>query len=223
MAGKRRRDAAVTDEIEPEGGPRSWLVPMVESAHSAMIPREEASSRISAAAERSAVRARIRGTARAKGGPPAAIVSSLQPGLVGEFLSAPERGFWLSRMREYYARKAATVGPVRSGTPGARPAGRAGREQLGAGRTSCAARGQADGRPSIGGRTSRFAIVAGGSRIYAATANGGVFRSDDGGASWRSTMDGFDLDPTSFASASLCCGAIAVSSYEVVAPFTPSR
>ena len=212
MAGKRRRDVVVTDEIEPEGGPRSWLLPMVESAHSAMIPREEAASRISAAAERSAVRARIRGRARAKGGPPAAIVSSLQPGLVGEFLAAPERGFWLSRMREYYARKGAAVGPVPAHGPraAALPAVPGANNWVPVG-PAVAAGGQADGRPSIGGRTSRFAIVAGGSRIYAATANGGVFRSDDAGASWRSTMDGFDLDPTSFASASLCCGAIAVS------------
>src|SRR5262245_45380868 len=103
MAGKRSRDAKVIDEIEPEGGPRSWLLPMVESAHSAMIPREVADSRISAAAERTAVRARISRTAKATGAPPASVVSSLQPGLVGDFLATPQRDFWLSRMREYYA------------------------------------------------------------------------------------------------------------------------
>src|SRR5262249_46762910 len=74
-----------------------------------------------------------------------------------------------------------------------------------------AARGQADGRPSIGGRTSRFAIVAGGSRIYAATANGGGVRSHDARAARRSTMGRLDPRPANLPSPSLCCGAIAVS------------
>lgn len=212
MAGKRRRNPTVLDEIEPEGGPRSWLVPMVESAHSAMIPREAADGRARAAAERAAVRANVRRSTTARPGRPKALASSLQPGLARAVLSTPERDFWLSRMREYYARKAATVGPMARGPRApAMPAVPGANNWVPVG-PAVAARGQADGRPSIGGRTSRFAIAAGGSRIYAATANGGVFRSDDGGGSWRSTMDGFDLDPTSFASASLCCGAIAVSS-----------
>jgi hypothetical protein len=46
--------------------------------------------------------------------------------------------------------------------------------------------------------------------VYAASANGGVFRSDDGGVSWKGLMDGFDLAPTEFASTSLACGAIAI-------------
>ncbi|MDQ3926046.1 MAG: hypothetical protein M3272_03545, partial [Actinomycetota bacterium] len=50
----------------------------------------------------------------------------------------------------------------------------------------------------------------GGQVVYAASANGGVFRSDDGGISWRSLMDAFDVDPTNFASTSLACGAIAI-------------
>ena len=81
-------------------------------------------------------------------------------------------------------------------------------------------RGQAAGTPAMAGRTSGLAIAPGGSRIYAASANGGVWRSDDGGVTWRSTMDAFDLDPTSLdptsldpaplASDSLACGAIAI-------------
>jgi hypothetical protein len=53
--------------------------------------------------------------------------------------------------------------------------------------------------------------------MYVATANGGVWRSDDTGASWRSMMDGFDENPTNFASTSLACGAIAIN------PANPDR
>jgi len=79
------------------------------------------------------------------------------------------------------------------------------------------ARGQTGNRASVSGRASGIAIAPGGSRIYAATANGGVWRSDDGGMSWLSTMDAFDTDPTNFASTSLAAGAIAI------APDDPDR
>lgn len=71
-------------------------------------------------------------------------------------------------------------------------------------------RGQATGNPAVSGRALRIAITPGGNRVYVATADGGVWRSDNGGASWKSTMDGFDQDPTAFASTSTACGAIAV-------------
>ena len=71
-------------------------------------------------------------------------------------------------------------------------------------------RGQGAGTPAMAGRISGLAVARDGSRIYAASANGGVWRSDDGGVTWRSTMDAFDLDPTSVASDSLACGAIAI-------------
>src|SRR5204862_3653919 len=70
--------------------------------------------------------------------------------------------------------------------------------------------GQTVGSQPVAGRVAGLAIAPGASVIYAATANGGVFRSADGGTSWRSMMDRFDLDPTAFASASLVCGAIAI-------------
>jgi hypothetical protein len=53
-------------------------------------------------------------------------------------------------------------------------------------------------------------VAPGGLTVYVASANGGVLRSDDGGVSWTSLMDGFDLAPTEFASTSLACGAIAI-------------
>lgn len=70
--------------------------------------------------------------------------------------------------------------------------------------------GQAAGTPAVAGRVSGLAVARGGSRVYAASANGGVWRSDDGGRSWRSAMDAFDLNPTARASDSLACGGIAI-------------
>jgi hypothetical protein len=78
-------------------------------------------------------------------------------------------------------------------------------------------RGQASGNPPISGRVARIAVAPGESRVYAASAEGGVWRSDDRGASWKSTMDGFDQDPTAFASTSNGCGAIAID------PSDPNR
>jgi hypothetical protein len=71
-------------------------------------------------------------------------------------------------------------------------------------------RGQVAGNPPVSGRTSDLAIAPGGLRAYAATANGGVWRTDDGGATWTSTMDGWDLDPATLDVDSLACGAIAI-------------
>ncbi|MGE3818417.1 MAG: WD40/YVTN/BNR-like repeat-containing protein [Isosphaeraceae bacterium] len=73
-----------------------------------------------------------------------------------------------------------------------------------------ARQGQAAGRPAVSGRVAGIAVAPGGGIVYVASANGGVWRSDDGGRSWRSTMDGFDLDPTHPGSDSLACGAIAI-------------
>ena len=70
--------------------------------------------------------------------------------------------------------------------------------------------GQTIGNQPVGGRVGGLAIASGGALVYAASANGGVFRSRDGGTTWQSLMDRFDLDPTNFASASVVCGAIAI-------------
>jgi hypothetical protein len=72
-------------------------------------------------------------------------------------------------------------------------------------------RGQPAGRPAISGRAGGIAV--GGprnQRVYVATADGGVWRSDDAGAHWYSTMDNFDRDPTTLSVTSLACGAIAI-------------
>lgn len=82
---------------------------------------------------------------------------------------------------------------------------------------SVARKGQASNRPAVSGRIDGIAIGSGGSRVYAASANGGVWRSDDGGLTWRSMMDAWDLDPTTQAADSLACGAIAID------PTNPDR
>jgi hypothetical protein len=51
-------------------------------------------------------------------------------------------------------------------------------------------------RSTSSGAGSHLAVAPGGAVVFAATANGGVFRSGDGGTTWRSMMDRFDLDPT---------------------------
>ena len=73
-------------------------------------------------------------------------------------------------------------------------------------------RGQAYGNPAVSGRAVDIAIATGGLTAYVATANGGVWRSDDGGRSWRPLMDGFDLNPTVNNTDSLACGAVAIDS-----------
>jgi len=77
--------------------------------------------------------------------------------------------------------------------------------------------GQASNRPAVSGRIAGISVAPAETRIYAASANGGVWRSDDGGQNWRSTMDAWDLNPTTRASDSLACGAIALD------PADPNR
>lgn len=70
--------------------------------------------------------------------------------------------------------------------------------------------GQGGTKPPTSGRTPGIAVAPGGTRLYIAAANGGVWLSENTGDTWRSLMDAFDLNPTSLASDSLACGAIAL-------------
>ena len=70
--------------------------------------------------------------------------------------------------------------------------------------------GQGEVKPATSGRTPAIAVVAGGNRAYIGAANGGVWRTEDGGTNWVSQMDAFDLNPTQSASDSLAVGAVAV-------------
>jgi photosystem II stability/assembly factor-like uncharacterized protein len=128
-------------------------------------------------------------------------------------LGAADKNLWRDRLSEYKKRKteavarplatlATRIAPTAPSVPGATnwsPLG-----------PSVVMNGQAKGEPPIAGRISGVAVAPGGLIVYAASANGGVFRSDDGGVSWNALMDGFDLAPTEFASTSLACGAIAI-------------
>ena len=75
---------------------------------------------------------------------------------------------------------------------------------------SCLRRGQAGTMPTTSGRTQGISVAPGGSRVYIAAANGGVWRSEDTGRTWVSLMNAFDLNPTTVASDSLSCGALAL-------------
>ena len=77
--------------------------------------------------------------------------------------------------------------------------------------------GQGGVQPATSGRTPTIAVAPGGSRVYIGAANGGVWRSDNAGQTWRSLMDAFDLNPTTPASDSLAVGAIAID------PANPDR
>lgn len=70
--------------------------------------------------------------------------------------------------------------------------------------------GQAATRPPVSGRVNGLGFSADGQRVYVGTANGGVFRSDDGGWTFYPTMNAFDLQPTTSHSDSLSIGALAV-------------
>ncbi len=71
-------------------------------------------------------------------------------------------------------------------------------------------KGQGGTLPSTSGRCNGLAVASGGTRVYAAAANGGVWRSDNEGQTWRSLMDAWDLNPTTASSDSLACGSIAI-------------
>jgi hypothetical protein len=175
-----------------EGGPLGWLLPMMESAHTPLAAR---------------------GVAAPAPGASAMARSAILP--AGAATIAPTSPtVWRDVFLEYKQRKAAAAparaaGPAAPFVPGARnwlPLG-----------PSVVMNGQTVGDQPVAGRVARVAVAPGGNVIYAASANGGVFGSTDGAATWRSLMDRFDLDPTNFASASLVCGAIALD------PADPAR
>lgn len=72
--------------------------------------------------------------------------------------------------------------------------------------------GQAFTRPPVSGRVPSLALSRYADVVYAATSNGGVWRSDDGGLAWRPLMDPRDDDPLDVTGRadSLACGAVAI-------------
>ncbi|HEY0511619.1 MAG TPA: hypothetical protein VGH73_06930 [Thermoanaerobaculia bacterium] len=149
--------------------------------------------------------------------PPATITgdSALAPGT--KTLYAPVSVTnWREVMAEYKQRKLVAPEPATTDAVPAAPMVPGGRNWLPLG-PAVVLHGQTEGNQPVAGRVAALAIAPGGQVVYAASANGGVFRSDDGAASWKALMDGFDLDPTNYASDSLACGAIALD------PATPQR
>jgi hypothetical protein len=128
-------------------------------------------------------------------------------------LTAPPLEHWFRNMRAYRARQAKTlerldrlhVGKERPEAVAPPPA--VNWIPIG---PSVAMQGQGATRPAVSGRIARVAVAPGGNRVYVAAANGGVWRSDDAGSTWTSTMDAFDLNPTHSPADSLACGAIAI-------------
>jgi photosystem II stability/assembly factor-like uncharacterized protein len=175
-------------------GPLEWLLPMLESAYMPL------------AAQGRTVQPVASNVASSLNSSSAAVMAPARPTV------------WRDILLEYKRRKAAAIGaPPRAAVaappapfvPGARnwlPLG-----------PSVVMEGQTVGDQPVAGRVARLAVAPGGAVVYAASANGGVFRSGDGGTTWHSMMDRFDVDPTNFAAASVICGAIALD------PADPNR
>ena len=200
-----------TTAVEREGGPRKWLIPILESAYTALVPREQAAEVAAPSRAARALSAAVNGAKVFR--------SRLQPGRGENVLATPHHELWVDRLKEFKQRKAAALiartvrAPLAAaavaGAPAPSPVVPGARNWTPLG-PSVVLNGQAQGLPSVGGRVAGIAIAPGGQIVYAASANGGVFRSNDAGQSWRSLMDSFDVDPTTFASTSLACGAIAI-------------
>jgi hypothetical protein len=173
-------------------GPLEWLLPMLESSYTPLDDRSATSRSVPI------------GTASGLDSSSAAILAPVQPTV------------WRDIFLEYKQRKAAAVAAPAAAVAPSAPFVPGARNWLPLG-PSVVMDGQTVGNQPVAGRVSRLAVAPGGAVVYAASANGGVFRSADGGTTWRSMMDRFDLDPTNFATASLVCGAIALD------PADPNR
>ncbi|MHC5010108.1 MAG: hypothetical protein ACYTG6_04040 [Planctomycetota bacterium] len=79
---------------------------------------------------------------------------------------------------------------------------------------STVVKGQAGGKPRVSGRVRDLAVSSDGMRVYAATANGGVWYSGDAGTTW-SPVGGWAMTPDRAAVASgantLVCGCLHVT------------
>jgi hypothetical protein len=175
-------------ENSDERGPLGWLLPVMEATYSQLGPA---------------------GPAAPLAG--ALMASSLQASGTPAVLAPVSRTVWRDILQEYKRRKSQAVRAAVTAAAAAVPApfvpGGVNWSPLG---PIVVLNGQTVGNQPVGGRVPGLAIAPGGQVVYAGSANGGVFRSEDGGTTWKALMDRFDLSPTNFASASLVCGAIAL-------------
>ena len=194
-------------------GPAEWLLPQLEEAYTKLQPKAlaEAPPRPGVAGKPTARAAR--GTIPRRG----AFVSTHQEGLGESVLAGLTRTYWQDRLQEFHARRTTAAIARRAVPPAPGMPAIAGMNNWTPLGPAIVARGQTDTRAPVSGRIAGIAVAPGGGRMYVATANGGVWRSDDSGAGWRSTMDSFDQNPANFASTSLACGAIAID------PANPDR
>jgi hypothetical protein len=174
----------------------------MEAAYTRLVPADEPEPKRMAAASSFFM----------TGPKPKKFESTFQENKGEEILATPAQDHWLNILAEYKQRKAESVQTARvrlgmAPRPGAAIPGQKNWAPLG---PTVVTQGQAQGFPSVGGRIAGIAIDNTGQVVYAASANGGVFRSRDAGISWKSMMDAFDTDPLHFASTSLACGAIAI-------------
>jgi hypothetical protein len=206
-----RKSSVGKKKLRTYDGPAEWIMPMMEEVYSRLEPKPRDDT---PAIGRSAP-ARKKAKA-AKGKARKQFVSVYQEGKGESVLADLPRDYWADTLKEYHKRRKESPGrlrglvsrltsPVRAAMPVI--PGQNNWTPLGPGVVEHA---QTNNRAAISGRISGIAVAPGGLRMYVASANGGVWRSDDAGRRWRSTMDSFDQDPSNFASASLVCGAIAI-------------
>jgi hypothetical protein len=211
---ERRQSAELPSQYR---GPRKWLIPFLEARYTALRPRTEEPDDATIERVRAAAMAEIRKPfPTGEDTQPGAYRSRLQPGHDEQVFAKLSPNYWSEIKRQYRERKATSRrGRVLTThvsfdgmiQPAPGIAGVTNWIPLG---PSVVRHAQPTGRPAISGRATGVAIAPGGSKVYVATAEGGVWCSDNGGASWKSTMENFDVDPTVFAATSQACGAIAL-------------
>lgn len=225
MAERKRRSAVAGKGEARSDTALDWILPFMEARYTKIAlrpkqpPAEEAAAHKEALErQQKALLAQMRGHDGANGAGEK-YQSILQPGRGEDVFAEVPADYWQNLFREYRLRQQAsrrrlnielsTPLPGAPGVPGADnwiPIG-----------PSVVRRGQPSGRPAVAGRVTGIALHPATNRAYVATADGGVWRSDNNGASWYSTMDGLDIEPGSFASTSQSCGAIAID------PAAPDR
>lgn len=168
-------------------GPAEWIMPMMEETYSRLGPREPAPGAAAMPPRKSARSGRgARGATAPQG-----FVSTYQRGQGEDVLASVKPDYWHQALQRFHERR---VGVRRQRL--ARGVPMPGQPAIGGENNwtplgpAVIERAQTGNRGPISGRVPGIAIAPGGLRIYVASADGGVWRSDDGGRRWRSTMDG---------------------------------
>src|SRR5262245_35557785 len=205
MAATKRPARKRVKRERTDAGPREWLFPMLESAYTKLIPRAQAQRE-----ERRAARKAVARPTRARAAKSVAksaarkeeeFESTYQPGRSNDVMMRIPRRHWLDTLREYQRRKPVARRRLAAAAMPRAPAMPAGATCTTIGPLAIE-RGQALARPTTSERVASIATSADGQRIYVASANGGVWRSNDAGANGKSTTDSFDTEPTAFATTS---------------------